>query len=304
MKYIFVIGLGALGTTYAQYITLHNSNNERLFITASEDRIHYFTRNGMICNGRECHFNYLPAGENTSGITADLAIFCVKNYDLQQAIEDIRPYITRNTILLSVLNGVSSEKIIAEAFPSSHILQAVATGTDAQRNGRQVTYKDMGTLWIGTTDPYRNGAAVNRLMAYFDSINFPYEYCSDITTRMWSKYLFSVGSNQSSACYHATNGEMSDPSGKAYAMAHAAMHEVIDIAQKMEIDLSEQDIQFWDEVVSHLDPSGKSAMLLDVEAGRPTEVEAFAGNVIRLGKKVGVATPVNELFYQKLASNQ
>ncbi len=80
----------------------------------------------------------------------------------------------------------------------------------------------------------------------------------------------------------------------------SAMREVIAIAGAIKVDLSEKDIGDWYTVLEGLNPEGKTSMFQDVEAGRKTEVEMFAGTVIELGKRYGVATPVNQRLFDDL----
>ena len=82
----------------------------------------------------------------------------------------------------------------------------------------------------------------------------------------------------------------------------SAMREVMLLAQAQGIDLNEGDIKNWHDVLSNLSPDGKTSMLQDVEAGRKTEVEMFAGKVIDLGKRLNIPTPVNEELFQKIRS--
>jgi 2-dehydropantoate 2-reductase len=79
-----------------------------------------------------------------------------------------------------------------------------------------------------------------------------------------------------------------------------AMREVMLIAQAQCIDLNEGDIKNWHDVLSDLSPEGKTSMLQDVEAGRKTEVEMFAGKVIELGRRFNIPTPVNETLFQTI----
>jgi 2-dehydropantoate 2-reductase len=80
----------------------------------------------------------------------------------------------------------------------------------------------------------------------------------------------------------------------------SAMREVIAIAGAIKVDLGEKDIGEWYKVLEGLNPEGKTSMFQDVEAGRKTEVEMFAGTVIELGKRYGVATPVNQRLFDDL----
>ena len=78
------------------------------------------------------------------------------------------------------------------------------------------------------------------------------------------------------------------------------MREVVLLASKLHISLTEADVTEWYEVLRGLNPEGKTSMLQDVEGGRKTEVEMFAGKVIELGKRFGVATPVNERLFDMI----
>ena len=68
---------------------------------------------------------------------------------------------------------------------------------------------------------------------------------------------------------------------------------IMAIAQKAQVNLTEKDIEDWYAVLSGLSPDGKTSMLQDVEAGRPTEVAMFAGKVVAMGRELKIDTPVN-----------
>jgi 2-dehydropantoate 2-reductase len=78
----------------------------------------------------------------------------------------------------------------------------------------------------------------------------------------------------------------------------ALMREVIALAGPSGVNLGEQDITDWYQVLKTLSPDGKTSMLQDVEAGRKTEVEIFGGTVVALGQRHDVPTPVNRTLFQ------
>ena len=78
------------------------------------------------------------------------------------------------------------------------------------------------------------------------------------------------------------------------------MREVVAIANKKGIGLSEEDIVAQRQVFPKIPYGNKPSTLQDIEAGRKTEVDIFAGAVIRMGKEVGVETPLNEFFYHAI----
>lgn len=109
--------------------------------------------------------------------------------------------------------------------------------------------------------------------------------------------MLNVGINQVSAVLRAPYGRFARPGYTRDLMADAS-REVIKIAQKAGIELSEDDIAKSIEIISTLSPDGKTSMFQDVEAGRKTEVEIFSGAVRELGKKYNVPTPVNDMLFR------
>ena len=71
------------------------------------------------------------------------------------------------------------------------------------------------------------------------------------------------------------------------------MREVIELANAQDVDLQEDDLQAWFSALDGLSPDGKTSMLQDIEAGRKTEVEIFAGEAVKMGTALGIPTPVN-----------
>ena len=76
------------------------------------------------------------------------------------------------------------------------------------------------------------------------------------------------------------------------------MLEVVDLAYCVGVDLTGKDIANWYPFLNGLSPHGKTSMLQDIEAGRKTEIEIFAGKVVELGVQYGIPTPVNHTLLQ------
>jgi 2-dehydropantoate 2-reductase len=72
------------------------------------------------------------------------------------------------------------------------------------------------------------------------------------------------------------------------------------LAEKAGVNLSEEDIRGFYPILARLNPQGKTSMLQDVEAGRKTEVEMFAGKVIALGSLYNVSVPVNQMLFDQI----
>jgi len=111
--------------------------------------------------------------------------------------------------------------------------------------------------------------------------------------------MINVGINQASAALRAPYSVF-QTSHEARQLMALAMEEVRVLSGKEGVLLSEKDLENWHRVLSNLNPQGKTSMLQDVEAGRKTEVDAFAGKVIELGKRHGIPTPINQRLFDEI----
>jgi len=180
-----------------------------------------------------------------------------------------------------------------------HVLYAVSVGIDALRIGNRVTYTNQGKIYFGEATNPHIGERVRKVQALFDKAGIVYETPADMLHVLWWKYMINVGINQASAVLRAPYGVFQTSKDGRELMA-AAMREVIALAEKLHIALSEQDMADFDPFLMRLSPQGKTSMLQDVEAGRKTEVEMLAGKVIDMGRRVGVPTPVNQMLYDQI----
>lgn len=289
-----IIGQGALGVMYGKHLTDH-LGKERVFFIADQERVQRYRSSQILCNGEVCDFVYRSPEE---AARTDLIIFAVKFMGMEAAIETVRPFVGEHTLFLSVLNGVSSEQMLEEAFGPSHVLYACVQGMDAGKNGNVASYKNMGYIALGNKD----GSRDDRLQAVtdlFDEAGLAYQVPENIVREQWSKLMLNTGVNQVTAVYQATYS-LVQKEGEARTMMIEAMKEVQRVAESQGVELTDEDIDYWMQLLASLNPQGRTSMCQDVVAGRKTEVELFAGTMIRLAEEAGIAVPVNEFLYERL----
>lgn len=294
IRTVSIIGLGALGIMFAKHFYDKLPKND-FRVIANERRMQKYMKNGMYCNGERYDFNYcLPKSEQKP---VDLLIFCVKFNQLQQAIEDARHQVGENTIILSALNGISSEEIIGEVFGMEKILYCVAQGMDAVKIENKLLYNDMGMICFGEKENTIWSEKVTTVADFFDAINFPYEVPIDMDHRLWGKFMLNTGVNQTVAVFSTNYGGI-QVEGKPRSVMIEAMREVIAISRKVGINLGESDLMYWLNVLDKLNPLGMPSMRQDMAASRKTEVGLFSGTAIALGRKHNVPTPINEWLFE------
>lgn len=296
IKKVSIIGLGALGILFGHHLS-KRMPKEDLRIIADSDRIKKYQTDGVYCNDERCDFNYVSPEEACE--PADLLIFTVKFNGLKDAIKDVKNHVGENTIIISALNGISSETVIGEAYGMDKVLYCVAQGMDAVKVGNQLTYANMGMLVVGDQEPGIISEKVKAVATFFEKTEIAHEVLTDMKYKLWGKFMLNVGVNQTVAVYESDYGEI-QKDGPARDMMIAAMREVAKLSEKEGINLTEDDITYWLNVLSKLSPEGKPSMAQDVEARRFSEVDLFAGTVLELGKKHGISTPVNKELYDRI----
>lgn len=296
IKKVSIIGLGALGIVFGHHLS-KKMPREDLRIIADESRIRRYEAEGVFCNEEPCDFHYVTP--ETEGDVADLVLFTVKFNQLEEAIKAARNQIGDHTLILSALNGISSEEIIGQTYPAENILYCVAQGQDGIRIGNHLHYHHMGMLCFGDKEPGIVSDKVRAVEAFFKKTDFPHEVETDMNKRLWGKFMLNVGVNQTVAVYQTNYGGI-QREGEARDMMVGAMREVLTLSALADVSLREEDLAYWLKVLSGLHGEGKPSMAQDLEAGRYSEVELFAGTVLKLGRKYGVPTPVNEMLYQRV----
>lgn len=290
IKNVLICGIGAVGSIYADKI--QNYNPQGLRVLVDEERLKKYTKNPIVFNGRELNFNYiLPDDRN---FKADLIIIATKYDGLKEVIHNIKNFVYQDTVILSLLNGVTSEKIIADTYGRDKLLYSYFIGHSAVRTGRNVIHDDVNTIVYGSenSDDFEN---LQRVKEYFELAGINYKIPDDIIHSLWLKYMLNVAANQTTAILRLTFGEMLE-NDKCMEFAINLMKEVQAAAKAEGVRNTDIMIEETIENLHKMIPEGKTSMLQDVEAGRKTEVDMFAGTMIELGAKYGFATPYNKII--------
>ena len=294
IKNVLICGIGAVGSIYANKI--QNYDTESLRVLVDKKRYEKYLNNPIIFNGKELNFNYvLPDNKD---FKADLIIIATKYDGLLDVIENIKNFVQEDTVIMALLNGVTSEKIIAQTYGRDKLLYSYFIGHSAIRNGRNIIHDDVNTIVYGSENSadFEN---VQRVKEYFERVGINYKIPDDIIHSLWLKFMLNVAANQTTAILRLTFGEMLE-NDKCMEFAVNLMKEVQLIAKAEGVKNTDIMIEETIENLNKMIPEGKTSMLQDVEAGRKTEVEMFAGTIIKLGLEYGIATPYNKIIKEMI----
>lgn len=299
---ISIVGMGAIGCAYANQL-VKTIPIENINVIADGERARRYEKNGITINGQKFDFKIVRPQEKS--IPADLLIFGVKFHQLEEAIEEAKSQVGPNTIILSLLNGITSEEIIGAQFGMEKVLYAVNAGIDAIRVGNEAISHQLGTTYFGEkfNRPGTHSQNVLAVREFFDRTGIKYMIPEDMLKTLWWKFMLNVGVNQTSAVLRASYGAIQHVDA-AQAIIVDAMIEVVEVSCRAGINLTHKDIDECLRIINGLSPTGKTSMCQDIEASRLTEVNLFAGTVVELGLKYGVPTPVNSMLLRIIKASE
>lgn len=291
-KKIAIIGAGAVGC----YILWGLSQKENIDISviAQGDRKERIEHEGFIINDKL----YRPAVKTpTEAHGADLVIVSVKYNALQSAVADIKEIVDEHTVVMSLMNGVDSEEIIASEIGEDHIVPALIK-VASERKQNSVRFDPETT--IGIIYGEKNGKRSDRTAAIgkmFEGTGLNYRETDVILSEIWSKFRLNVGNNLPQAMLGVGVGAYSDSEHVA-ALREGLVKELDAIAKAKGIDISLADPSSTRG--SKVFKRARYSTLQDLDAKRHTEVDMFSGAIIHMGKELGIPTPYNEFAFHML----
>lgn len=297
---VTLIGLGAMGVFFAPKLDAR-LGKDRFRVLASGERRDRIESSGVTLNGVTHHFRVISP--DFEGDPSDLIIMAVKNPGLDQAIEDIRHQVGADTQILCVMNGIDSEEKVAAVYGWEHVLYSYMMFSNSMKDSASNFDPEAGSVRFGEAKNAVLSERVKAIAELFDACGINYVVEPDMIRGLWFKFMCNIGENMTCAMLRAPFGAFR-VSEHANALRREAMWEVVRIANRLGIDIGERDIEKQEGTIQKLPFDNKPSTLQDLEKGHETEVEMFAGRVIRLGRELGIPAPVNWVFYHVICAQE
>lgn len=289
---VALLGAGAVGSYFVWGLT--KKLGENFYIVAKGERKERLETEGLTINGEKFDLN-VKEPENLHGV--DLLLIACKQEALSGMLEDIQLMVDEHTIVMSLLNGVTSEEIIGKKIGMEHMLYSVMRIASV-RNGSEITFSVEDTAGVfvgekGIKEPTERILAVADLLK---DTGVRFNYVEDIMLEMWTKYAGNVSQNLPQAIIGVGFGAYQD-SEHMHFIASRLWKEVSAVANKKGIPLTEEFMIF-----RGARSYARFSTLQDIDAGRKTEIEMFAGEMIRMAKECGIDVPYCEYTYHLIKS--
>ena len=292
---IVVVGSGSIGSLYGAYLSTVEGNE--VVLVGRNPHVAAIRTNGLLIQGimGERKFN-LDAVEDASEIDeADLILLTTKTYDTISAIKTAKHLIDKGAYVMLIQNGLGTEERVAEELNTTRVLRAT-TCMGALRIGPGIVEATgCGLTELGSRYP-ENYAYVLELTEMLRSCGFDVRSSENIEGVVWTKTLVNVGINPVGALTGFKNGEVySNP--KLRGLVIRLVEEAVEIVKALGIELTTEDPVRYALGTAKATGDNINSMLQDIQAGKRTEIDSITGEVIRLGKELGIETPSNETVY-------
>ncbi len=285
---IGIFGFGAVGVTLYSQLDGYSD----LYVLAPTNRYEKLKREVLVND-----IKYKP-NVITQGLM-DLIIVCVKNYSLDEAIADLKPFIKKETIILPLLNGITARERLHNAFPDNNVLYGLVF-TESNKNDNVVKTSKIINLCFGERNNEEPKEYLLEIKKIFDKYKIKNEIPKNMEAKCWTKWMLNLGINQISALMNATYNDMTHPLLKE--LLFDIFDEVYEVSKAYNVGLTEDDIKSMHERVDAFNSNRVTSLTLDFNNGGKNELEIFGPTLVNLAEAKNINIPINKTIYRLIKS--
>jgi len=297
---IAIFGAGGLGGYYGA--RLSEAGHEVGFV-ARGDHLRAIRDNGLLVKSPlgDMHLHSVLASEEPADIgVVDLVIVAVKTWQIAQVARSMGPLMAPETIVIPFLNGVDAADGLAEVIGEAHVLGGLSKVFSLIESPGVIhhftpsAYVEIGELQGGSSERVRTIAGM------FERAGVDVGVSEDIRSALWFKLLMVSSWAGLGALARSPMGELRDDAATR-ALIDKSIEEGIEVGRasghRLPHDCAEQLWRFYESMPA----DATASMQRDLMQGRPSELEAWNGAIVRIGAQYEVPTPLHRMVCSLLA---
>jgi 2-dehydropantoate 2-reductase len=284
---VLLIGAGALGKLIAAQLA--KSGTKVQVLVRREEHMNAIRERGICVNQNSTTYTQkLEAFTEISDQTPDVVILTVKSYQTEAAARQIA-CLRNSPAVLSLQNGLGNEIPLAKYCSQEQIMLGVCTHGVTALSDTEVAWNGVGEILIGSK-LQTLAPSVERLVRLLSAAGLHARYSQQIEEDVWRKVLVNCAINPLTAVTRLKNGDLLKREDLIRIMRDI-VDEAVRIAEAKGIIVGD----IWPRVldVCRKTAQNRSSMLQDLEANRPTEIDALNGAIVKLAEEMGYPVPVN-----------
>jgi 2-dehydropantoate 2-reductase len=297
---VAIVGAGGVGGYFGG--RLAQAGEDVVFIARGE-HLRAITSKGLRVDSINGDFRIDPAKATDDPATVgevDYILVAVKSWQLPDAIETMRPMVGEKTSIVPLQNGVEAPDQLSRVFGAVRVLGGLCSLISMLASHGHIRHVGADpTITFGELDLRRSERGERLRNAFSRTEGVQVTVPEDIHVAMWNKFLLIAPWGGVGALTRAPIG-VTRSLPETRSLLERAMDEIYSLARARKVALERETIDRAMAFLDDLPYEGTASMQRDILAGRPSELDAQNGAVVRLGKEAGVATPVNGMIHSSL----
>jgi len=229
----------------------------------------------------------------------DLVIFALKTYHNKLSIPDLKPLLDSDTSVLSLQNGVESYSQLSDVLEGTHILPGAAyIESRISSPGEIIQNGEVVRIAFGEQEGEPTPRC-EKICELFTAAQINHELSPNIMKTLWTKFVFIVALAGPTTAARVEMSELLQHE-EGHQLVALVVKEAESVGRSQSVALNPD---IFEKTMSYMEGYAKdlhASMHTDLERGRPLELEALNGTIVRLGQAAGVAVPVNHCIYSLL----
>ena len=286
-----IIGPGAMGSLFGSLLT--RAGKEVWLVGNREEQVERISSVGLTLEekGKTQIVPMNATPDVTSVGKADLVVFFVKTYDIEEAVSDALVLEKEDTIFLTLQNGLGNEEAICDKVnPKKVMLGITGHGATLLESGH-IRHAGWGKTFVGELDHRITDRAL-RIAQTFCEAGIETEVSSNIHDRVWGKLLINVGINALTALTGFKNGQLVDYP-ETVRLMEKLVSEAAEVAKRKGAQVEGDPIEKVKKA-AEATRENRSSMGQDFDHRRKTEIDAINGAVVREAQVLGIRVPFNQ----------
>jgi len=293
---IVIVGAGGIGGYFGA--RLAEAGLDVTFIARGK-HLEKIKQKGLELKSIDGNYTVFPAKATDNIIeieNPDLIILAVKSWQVKEVAQQIKPVLTKNTIILPLQNGVDNIEKLATIIDKNQILAGFCKiYSKIEDFGVIDHFAYTPELFFGELDN-QNSERIKHLKKVFDKASFKTIIPKDIHSEIWKKFLFICTVSGLGALTRVTIGAMVE-NVETRNLLQKTTEEIVAISQAENIDLPCDIVATMMNFIDKQAYGSTASTQRDIMEGRPSELENFNGYIVKQGKLLGIDTPVNSFTY-------
>jgi 2-dehydropantoate 2-reductase len=296
---IAIFGAGGVGGYFGAQLA--RVGEEVIFI-ARREHLQAIRAHGLRVETSKGEIVIQPAQASDDPVqvgVVDAVILGVKAWQVTEAAQAMKPMIGPGTFVVPLQNGVEAPSQLAVMLGAKNVLGGLCgTMSWIVGPGHIRSIGEVHFIKFGELDKRLSGRT-EQLRQAFERAGVKVEVPSDIHVALWEKFLFVVSFGGVGAVTRAPIGVIRTLP-ETRRLLEQCMREIFEVARARQIALSDGIVEKTMMFLNSLAPSGTTSLQRDIADGKPSELDAWNGAVVRLGREFGVSTPLHEFIYHSL----